>query len=84
MTLIQLSAWDERVVQLSTEQATAIEHCELADVRAGPTPGTWRVTTASRVGVVVDDGWELRVSPKMNVPHLMFLLAYARDPTGLF
>ena len=27
-------------------------------------------------------GWELRVSPKLSVPKLFFLLAYAQDPNG--
>lgn len=28
------------------------------------------------------DGWELRIQPKLDVPHLMFLLSYAVDPNG--
>jgi len=43
--------------------------------------GTWEVQTCSRVGVVLGDG-ELRVTPLIRVPRLMFLLAYARDQSG--
>lgn len=67
---------------LSPAQAIAIERAGLADVVAGPSSGFWEVRTGSRVGVVVGDDWELRVSPRINVPQLMFLLAYAQDQRG--
>src|SRR6266550_7938831 len=82
MKLIQLPAWSELVVELSVDQATAIEREELANVLAGPTPGVWRVKTGSKVGVIVGEDWEVRVTPKLRVPHLMFLLAYALDQRG--
>jgi 5-methylcytosine-specific restriction enzyme subunit McrC len=82
MTVVELSAWDELVVELSAEQAAAIEREELANVLAGPSPGIWRVKTGAKVGVVVGEDWEVRVSPKLQVPHLMFLLAYAADQQG--
>lgn len=44
--------------------------------------GPWEIRTGSRIGVVFGDDWELRVLPKLNVPRLMFLLAYARDVKG--
>jgi 5-methylcytosine-specific restriction enzyme subunit McrC len=34
------------------------------------------------VGVVVGDGWEIRIRPRLAVPRLMFLLAYAVDQRG--
>lgn len=82
MKLVHLPAWSELVVELSGEQATAIEREELANVLAGPTPGIWRVKTGSKVGVIVGEDWEVRVNPKLQVPHLMFLLAYAMDQRG--
>lgn len=36
----------------------------------------------SRVGILVGDGWELRIRPRLEVLRLMFLLAYAADQTG--
>ena len=44
--------------------------------------GRWLVETDSRVGVVVGEGWELRILPHMAVPKLMFLLAYSLRPDG--
>jgi 5-methylcytosine-specific restriction enzyme subunit McrC len=60
----------------------AIEQAGLADVVAGPSPGLWRIRTGPKVGVVVGDTWELRVTPRLRVPRLMFLLGYARDQSG--
>jgi hypothetical protein len=34
------------------------------------------------VGVLVGDGWELRIRPALEVPRLMFLFAYASDQRG--
>jgi 5-methylcytosine-specific restriction enzyme subunit McrC len=83
VTLVELPAWSELPsVELTTEQATAIEREGLADVLAGAGPGLWRVRTGSTVGVVLGEDWELRVMPKLAIPHLMFLLGYAADPSG--
>lgn len=32
--------------------------------------------------MLVGDGWELRIRPRLDVPRLMFLLAYATDQKG--
>ena len=83
MTLLELPAWSELPsVELTKEQATAIERDGLADVLAGASPGFWRVRTGSTVGVVFGEDWELRVMPKLAIPHLMFLFGYAADPSG--
>ena len=82
MTVVSLRAWDDGVFDLTEEQAVAIEREELANVLVGPSAGTYRVKTGSRVGVIVGDDWEVRVSPKLDVPRLMFLLGYASDPRG--
>lgn len=44
--------------------------------------GRWKVTADARVGVLVGDGWEIRIRPRLSVPRLMFLLAYAIDQSG--
>jgi 5-methylcytosine-specific restriction enzyme subunit McrC len=82
VTRISLRAWDDGVFDLTPEQAVAVEREELANVLVGPSAGTYRVRTGSRVGVIVGDDWEVRVSPKLAVPRLMFLLGYASDPSG--
>src|SRR4051794_4515664 len=64
------------------------EHArELADrriVRVTPTadPRRWRIETGSKVGVIAGDDWVLRIAPKLNVPHLLFLLGYSVRPQG--
>jgi 5-methylcytosine-specific restriction enzyme subunit McrC len=40
------------------------------------------VQADSRVGVILGDGWEIRIRPQLDVPRLMFLLAYAADQSG--
>jgi len=45
-------------------------------------PDRWRLVTDSRIGVVRTDDFDLRVSPKLAIPQLMFLLSYAADPRG--
>ncbi len=83
MKLVELPAWCELPsVELTAEQAAAIERDGLADVLVGASPGLWRVKTSSAVGVVVGDDWELRVTPRLAIPRLMFLLGYASDPSG--
>jgi 5-methylcytosine-specific restriction enzyme subunit McrC len=76
-----LPAWGEVVLDLDDEQAA-----DLAGRRAVQvTPegeGRWRVRAGSAVGVLVGDGWELRIRPALHVPRLMFLLAYAADQKG--
>ncbi len=44
--------------------------------------GVWKIRTGSKIGIVVGDGWEVRVQPRLKIPKLMFLLSYARDPKG--
>jgi 5-methylcytosine-specific restriction enzyme subunit McrC len=51
-------------------------------VVAGPSAHLWEIRTGAKVGIVVGDDWEFRVTPKLDVPRIMFLLAYAQDPHG--
>lgn len=73
---------------MSTEVAMTPDHArQLATtkiVTVEPASGgeTWRLTTGSKVGVVVGDGWEIRIRPKLAIPQLMFLLAYSLRPDG--
>jgi 5-methylcytosine-specific restriction enzyme subunit McrC len=66
---------------LSRAEAAEVTRSELVDVAPLP-DGSWLAVTNSRVGVAVGADWELRVSPKLDVSALMFLLAYATDPKG--
>lgn len=69
-------------VNLDVEQIASIELSGLAEVVAGLAPGRFRLKTSSKIGVLVGEGWELRVTPHLAIPRLMFLLGYARDPNG--
>src|SRR2546428_4770090 len=77
-----MSAWATMQTSLTHNEAAEISRSGLVDVAAEPHANEWRVRSSSKVGVAVGDGWELRVRPKLNVPKLMFLLSYARDPIG--
>lgn len=80
--IVSLTAWTPEEKALSLDQAREIANAGIADVVPGSRDGTWLVRPGSKVGVVVGDGWEVRVRPKIGVPRLAFLLGYARDPRG--
>jgi 5-methylcytosine-specific restriction enzyme subunit McrC len=80
--IVSLTAWTPADVTLSIEQARAIELSGIADVTPTSQADQWRVRPGSKVGIVVGDGWEVRVRPRIPIPRLVFLLAYARDPRG--
>ncbi len=78
--VVEVRAWERRRVDISTELATALTESGL--VEAVPCPGGWELRAGSKVGVLQGTTWELRVMPALDVPNLLFLLAYARDPRG--
>jgi len=83
MTLVEMDAWSTTLpVQLSHSQAGEIASLDLVDVRAHGSGDRWTLAASSRIGVAVGNGWELRVRPRLSVPKLFFLLAYAADPKG--
>jgi 5-methylcytosine-specific restriction enzyme subunit McrC len=45
-------------------------------------PQRWRIEADSRVGVLVGDGWELRIRPHIEISKLIFLLTYSLAPNG--
>jgi 5-methylcytosine-specific restriction enzyme subunit McrC len=54
-------------------------------VRVAPSltaPGRFDVAAAQYVGVVRTGGCELWIHPKLPIARLLFLLGYARDPSG--
>ena len=77
-----MTAWSEKLAELTHEQAAQLSSLGLVDVLAEPASSAWRLRSNSRIGVASGPGWELRVSPKLSVPKLFFLLAYAQDPNG--
>lgn len=81
MNRIAVTAWSDTDRLLTRAQAAEIAASGLADVRPRA-DDLWRISTNSLVGIAVGSDWELRVRPKIDVSALMFLLAYARDPSG--
>ena len=45
-------------------------------------PGATRMRAGSHVGTVSAGSLQLHVAPKVGIPRLLFLLGFARDPTG--
>jgi len=45
-------------------------------------PGATRMRAGSHVGTVNVGDLQLHVAPKVGIPRLLFLLGFARDPTG--
>lgn len=82
MTSLELEAWSSLACELTHADAAAIRATGLVDVVAEPEPGRWRLVGDSRIGVAAGPGWEVRVNPRIAVPQLYFLLAYALDPKG--
>jgi 5-methylcytosine-specific restriction enzyme subunit McrC len=82
LQLPTLDAWGSRVVELDPACAERIADTGLVAVELVSAPDRWRLTADSRVGIVIGDGWELRVVPRLTIPKLMFLLSYAADPSG--
>ncbi len=64
------------------EHAVELANAGLVNVGLHEPPDSWKLTSGSRVGVVRGEAWELRVQPRLEIPRLMFLLAYSVDPSG--
>jgi 5-methylcytosine-specific restriction enzyme subunit McrC len=79
---LELKAWSHIDCDLTHEEAAAIRETGLVEVLATPVPGTWRLESGARIGVASGSTWELRVEPRIEIPQLLFLLAYATDPEG--
>ena len=84
MTIVvePLEAWTRAERRLSPGHAAAL--AETGVVRVSPLgePDLWRLEPDSRIGVLVGDGWEVRIKPRLDIPCLYFLLAYAFDRDG--
>src|SRR5687768_9845215 len=81
MTRTIVRAWSDKVIDLTDEQAWDLASRKVVQV-APDSAGRWKVTTGSKVGILVGDGWEVRVRPKLDIPRLMFLILYAVDQSG--
>jgi len=78
--LIEMPAWSRTDVELEHDQAAEVVRLGLVDVVARGREHEWTFVADSRIGVAFGSGWELRVRPRLAIPKLFFLLAYASDP----
>jgi 5-methylcytosine-specific restriction enzyme subunit McrC len=77
-----IEAWSSATRTMTAEQAREVATSGLVAVGINEPPNNWLLTADSRVGVVAGGDWELRVVPRLAIPKLMFLLAYAVDRDG--
>jgi 5-methylcytosine-specific restriction enzyme subunit McrC len=83
MPLLEFTAWSRLGgCELTQAEAAEIQSSGLVDVVAEPQQEHWQLVSDSQVGVAVGPTWEVRITPRLDVPQLFFLLAYARDPKG--
>jgi 5-methylcytosine-specific restriction enzyme subunit McrC len=77
-----LEAWTGASRRLSPEHAAELAALKIVKVTPTREPDVWWLEPDSRVGVVVGDGWELRIRPRLAIPRLYFLLGYAFNREG--
>jgi 5-methylcytosine-specific restriction enzyme subunit McrC len=77
-----VTAWTPAELDMQEEHAFELSGLNAVRVEPVRRPSRWRIIPGSKVGVVVGDGWELRIRPRLNVPKLLFLLAYSERPEG--
>jgi 5-methylcytosine-specific restriction enzyme subunit McrC len=79
------------LTEYSTRVSVPISHEDAAVLGGNPSltvlpsmtyPGTWDLTASHYVGVIRAGQTEVRIRPKVAMRNLLFLLGYARDPTG--
>jgi 5-methylcytosine-specific restriction enzyme subunit McrC len=81
MTSLSLTAWSTvQAVELTPAQAHALAATGAVTVSPGWALGTYAVTAGPFVGVLLVDGVEVRLSPRIHIARLMFLMGYAQDP----
>ena len=77
-----LTAWNRERRELEDAHATAIAQTGVVSVEPSEQPGVWTLGTDSKVGVLVGDGWQIGIRPRLAIPRLLFLLAYSLRPEG--
>lgn len=81
MNSIHLTAWSAvEASGLTTAQAQALTATGAVTVVPGWLPGSFSVAAGPHVGVLCTEGVEVRISPRISIARLVFLLGYAQDP----
>lgn len=77
-----VTAWSSQERDLPSEVAAQLNGTKaVTAVLVGP-GDRWRLETNSKIGILVGDGWELRIRPHLEIPKLFFLLAYSISSSG--
>ncbi|MFE4600936.1 McrC family protein [Kitasatospora indigofera] len=89
MTVVQLGEHAPAVsVPLPDAAGRALAASRIVDAAPDPyRPGNWRLRVGSKVGVVAlpvpgGDPITLRITPKVSIARLFFLIGYSLDPRG--
>jgi 5-methylcytosine-specific restriction enzyme subunit McrC len=77
-----ITAWTTAVRPMAPEHALELARQGVVKVSPVESPDLWQLESGSKVGILVGDGWDLRIRPKLDVPKLLFLLAYSSRPQG--
>ncbi|MGH2833570.1 MAG: McrC family protein [Solirubrobacteraceae bacterium] len=75
-------AWGSEEREIPAVVACALAASGVVKVSPARPPWRWRIETGSHVGIIVGEGWELRIRPHIEVPKLLFLLTYSLVPDG--
>ena len=75
---VELAEHERTVVEgVTAEQALALQATDAVSVT--PTRRGYELTAKGLVGAVAVDGLQLRISPKVSIRRLLYLLGYAAD-----
>ena len=77
-----VEAWTPAQMEMDPDHARELAALRVVRVEVDEPPDLWWVHPDSRVGVLSGDGWELRIDPRLQIPKLLFLLAYSGNPSG--
>src|SRR5438270_10295358 len=72
-----ITAWQPAVRRMAPEHALELARQRVVAVSPVEPPDLWRLESGPYVGVLVGDGWDLRIRPRLEVSKLLFLLAYS-------
>lgn len=75
-------AWGSEEREIPAVVACALAASGVVKVSPVRPPWRWRIEADSRVGIIVGEGWELRIRPHIEIPKLLFLLTYSLAPEG--
>lgn len=82
MEVEPVHAWSAAERDLPPRVAAALAATGIVKVVPLDPPGRWLIETDSYVGILVGEGWELRILPRIQISKLLFLLTYSLRPRG--